>query len=69
MGDVNLLYETAIENKVRRIKIFKAQIVGETSAMTVAKYENDQEVNTIHRSTPYYESCEYFWYTDSGRVI
>ncbi|KAJ7820087.1 hypothetical protein B0H14DRAFT_3472579 [Mycena olivaceomarginata] len=43
MGDVNLLYETAIENKVRRIKIFKAQIVGETSAMTVAKYENDQE--------------------------
>jgi hypothetical protein len=48
MGDVNLLYETAIENKIRRIKIFKAQIVGESSAMTVAKYENDQEVNTTY---------------------
>ncbi|KAF8183091.1 hypothetical protein K438DRAFT_2165090 [Mycena galopus ATCC 62051] len=43
MGDVNLLYESAMENKVRRIKIFTARIAGEAFPMTVATYEEEPE--------------------------
>ncbi|KAJ6559953.1 hypothetical protein B0H19DRAFT_1375889 [Mycena capillaripes] len=43
LGDINLLYENAMNNKVHRIKIFTARISGETSTMTVAKYEDEDE--------------------------
>ncbi|KAJ6527816.1 hypothetical protein B0H19DRAFT_1083900 [Mycena capillaripes] len=44
LGDINLLYETAMSSKVYKIKVFTARISGEPSLMTVAKYEDDNEV-------------------------
>ncbi|KAJ6595025.1 hypothetical protein DFH09DRAFT_1357794 [Mycena vulgaris] len=43
LGDINLLYETAMSSKVDKIKVFTARISGEPSLMTVAKYEGDNE--------------------------
>ncbi|KAF7365948.1 Kinase-like protein [Mycena venus] len=43
LGDINLLYETAMTSKVHKIKVFTARIAGEPSLMTVAKYEDDNE--------------------------
>ncbi|KAF8187377.1 hypothetical protein K438DRAFT_1972996 [Mycena galopus ATCC 62051] len=43
LGDINLLYETAMASKVNRIKMFTARIAGEPSLMTVAKYEDANE--------------------------
>ncbi|KAJ7107502.1 hypothetical protein C8R44DRAFT_858004 [Mycena epipterygia] len=43
LGDINLLYETSMQNKIYKIKIFTARISGETSVMTVAKYDNEAE--------------------------
>ncbi|KAJ7729589.1 hypothetical protein B0H16DRAFT_1586638 [Mycena metata] len=40
LGDINLLYQTAITNKIHKINIFVARISGEHSTMTVAKYED-----------------------------
>ncbi|KAJ6494313.1 hypothetical protein C8R45DRAFT_176100 [Mycena sanguinolenta] len=40
LGDINLLYEMEMGNKVRKLKIFVARISGEPSTMTVAKYED-----------------------------
>ncbi|KAJ7359593.1 hypothetical protein DFH08DRAFT_932046 [Mycena albidolilacea] len=40
LGDINLLYETALSSKVHKIKVFTAQISGEPFPMTVAKYED-----------------------------
>ncbi|KAF7341587.1 hypothetical protein MSAN_02055800 [Mycena sanguinolenta] len=44
LGDINLLYETEMGNKVRKLKIFVARISGETSTMTVAKYEDNADL-------------------------
>ncbi|KAF7346889.1 hypothetical protein MVEN_01440900 [Mycena venus] len=43
LGDINLLYETALSSKVHKIKVFTARISGEPSLMTVAKYEDINE--------------------------
>ncbi|KAF7347102.1 hypothetical protein MVEN_01464300 [Mycena venus] len=43
LGDINLLYETAMGSKLHKIKIFVARISGEPSAMTVVRYEDEQE--------------------------
>jgi hypothetical protein len=45
LGDINLLYDTAMRNKTQRVKIFIARISGEASLMTVAQYENGAEVS------------------------
>ncbi|KAJ6553325.1 hypothetical protein B0H19DRAFT_1263719 [Mycena capillaripes] len=45
LGDINLLYETALSSKVHKIKVFTARISGEPSLMTVAKYEDINEVD------------------------
>ncbi|KAF8179711.1 hypothetical protein K438DRAFT_1977080 [Mycena galopus ATCC 62051] len=47
LGDINLLYETALSNKARKIKMFTARISGEPSLMTVAKYEDISEVDIL----------------------
>ncbi|KAJ7107547.1 hypothetical protein C8R44DRAFT_858016 [Mycena epipterygia] len=47
LGDINLLYETSTANKIHKIKIFTARISGETSEMTVAKYDNEAEASNI----------------------
>ncbi|KAJ7089923.1 hypothetical protein C8R44DRAFT_861348 [Mycena epipterygia] len=43
LGEINLLYETSMRNKIHKIKIFKARISGETSPMTVAQYDDETE--------------------------
>ncbi|KAJ6541506.1 hypothetical protein B0H19DRAFT_1381163 [Mycena capillaripes] len=43
LGDINLLYQTAITNKIHKIKVFVAQISGEHTTMTVARYEDEPE--------------------------
>ncbi|KAJ7026249.1 hypothetical protein C8F04DRAFT_1297874 [Mycena alexandri] len=43
LGDINLLYDTAMRNKTQKVKIFIARISGEASLMTVAQYENGAE--------------------------
>ncbi|KAJ7436333.1 hypothetical protein FB451DRAFT_1307514 [Mycena latifolia] len=43
LGDINLLCETPMTNKIHKIKIFTARISGESSIMTVAKYEDEQD--------------------------
>ncbi|KAJ7027809.1 hypothetical protein C8F04DRAFT_1121392 [Mycena alexandri] len=43
LGDINLLYETAMSSKVDRIKVFTARIFGEPSLMTVAEYEDEND--------------------------
>ncbi|KAJ7895214.1 hypothetical protein B0H14DRAFT_2681616 [Mycena olivaceomarginata] len=43
VGDINLLYETAMSSKVYKVKVFTARISGESSLMTVAKYEDENE--------------------------
>jgi hypothetical protein len=44
LGDINLLYETAMSSKVKKVKVFTARISGEPSSMTVVKYEDENEV-------------------------
>ncbi|KAJ7364405.1 hypothetical protein DFH08DRAFT_1016759 [Mycena albidolilacea] len=46
VGDINLLYETAVSSKVYKVKVFTARISGETTLMTVAKYEDENEAST-----------------------
>ncbi|KAJ7336866.1 hypothetical protein DFH08DRAFT_964824 [Mycena albidolilacea] len=41
VGDINLLYETAMSSKVYKVKVFTARISGEASLMTVSKYEDE----------------------------
>ncbi|KAJ7448968.1 hypothetical protein FB451DRAFT_1567112 [Mycena latifolia] len=43
LGDINLLYETPMTNRVHQIKMFTARISGEGSTMTIAKYEDEKE--------------------------
>ncbi|KAJ7907222.1 hypothetical protein B0H13DRAFT_699088 [Mycena leptocephala] len=43
LGDINLLYETAMSSKVYKVKVFTARISGEPSSMTVVKYEDENE--------------------------
>ncbi|KAJ7671986.1 hypothetical protein B0H14DRAFT_3070086 [Mycena olivaceomarginata] len=43
MGDINLLYETAMSSMVYKVKVFTARVSGEPSLMTVAKYEDDEK--------------------------
>ncbi|KAJ7349913.1 hypothetical protein DFH08DRAFT_126110 [Mycena albidolilacea] len=43
MGDINLLYETAMSSTVYKVKVFTARVSGEPSLMTVAKYEDDEK--------------------------
>jgi hypothetical protein len=45
LGDINLLYEAPMGSKLHKIKMFVARISGEQSIMTVAKYENGNEVS------------------------
>ncbi|KAF7369613.1 hypothetical protein MVEN_00292100 [Mycena venus] len=40
MGDINLLYETAMSSAVYKVKVFTARVSGESSLMTLAKYED-----------------------------
>ncbi|KAJ6543093.1 hypothetical protein B0H19DRAFT_1077108 [Mycena capillaripes] len=48
LGDINLIYETAMGSKIRKIKIFVARISGESSAMTVVKYDDEVEHRYPH---------------------
>ncbi|KAJ7881982.1 hypothetical protein B0H14DRAFT_1491037 [Mycena olivaceomarginata] len=41
LGEINLLYETAMSSKAHKVKVFTARISGESSLMTVAKYEDE----------------------------
>ncbi|KAJ7200779.1 hypothetical protein GGX14DRAFT_400387 [Mycena pura] len=50
LGDINLLYDTAIRSKTNRVKILIARISGEPSTMTVAQYE-DAENSYLYQST------------------
>ncbi|KAJ7841254.1 hypothetical protein B0H13DRAFT_2365813 [Mycena leptocephala] len=50
LGDINLLYETAMSSKAHKIKFFTARISGEPSLMTVAKYEDDNEADLEQHS-------------------
>ncbi|KAJ7201878.1 hypothetical protein GGX14DRAFT_464160 [Mycena pura] len=43
LGDINLLHEPAISNKVHKIKVFTARISGQPSTMTVAQYQDDEK--------------------------
>ncbi|KAJ7687181.1 hypothetical protein B0H14DRAFT_2653979 [Mycena olivaceomarginata] len=43
LGDINLLYETAMSSNLYKVKVFSARISGEPSLMTVAKYEDDND--------------------------
>ncbi|KAJ7804644.1 hypothetical protein B0H14DRAFT_2883501 [Mycena olivaceomarginata] len=43
VGDINLLYQTAMRSETHKVKIFIARISGEPSPMTVAQYEDDME--------------------------
>lgn len=43
MGEINLLYETAVSSKVYKVKVFTARISGDSALMTVAKYEDESE--------------------------
>jgi hypothetical protein len=45
LGEINLLYETGMSNKVHKVKVFTARISGESSLMTVAKYEDRNEAS------------------------
>jgi hypothetical protein len=45
VGDINLLYQTAMRSETHKVKIFIARISGEPSPMTVAQYEDDMEVS------------------------
>ncbi|KAJ7268430.1 hypothetical protein C8J57DRAFT_345144 [Mycena rebaudengoi] len=47
LGDINLLYECALTSRVYKIKVFTARISGQTSPMTVVKYENEEAVGTF----------------------
>ncbi|KAJ7723711.1 hypothetical protein B0H14DRAFT_3622186 [Mycena olivaceomarginata] len=43
VGEINLLYETAVSSKVYKVKVFAARISGDSALMTVAKYEDESE--------------------------
>ncbi|KAJ7331027.1 hypothetical protein DFH08DRAFT_966765 [Mycena albidolilacea] len=43
VGDIKLLYQTAMRSETHKVKIFIARISGEPSPMTVAQYEDDME--------------------------
>ncbi|KAJ6601876.1 hypothetical protein DFH09DRAFT_1069425 [Mycena vulgaris] len=43
LGNINLLYDTAMRNKTQRVNIFIARISGEAPLITVAQYENGAE--------------------------
>ncbi|KAF8187280.1 hypothetical protein K438DRAFT_1764905 [Mycena galopus ATCC 62051] len=51
LGEINLLYETALTSKVHKVRVFTARISGESSPMTVAKYEDQNEAGDILPST------------------
>jgi hypothetical protein len=50
MGDINLLYETAMSSTVYKVKVFTARVSGEPSLMTVAKYEDDEASTVVFLS-------------------
>lgn len=56
LGDINLLYETAMSSKMQNIKVFVARISGEPSVMTVAKYEDETEVSLDLSRVKYIDS-------------
>ncbi|KAJ7861817.1 hypothetical protein B0H14DRAFT_3134425 [Mycena olivaceomarginata] len=43
LGEINLLYETAVSSRVYKVKVFTARISGESSLMTVANYDDEIE--------------------------
>ncbi|KAJ7801000.1 hypothetical protein B0H14DRAFT_2615691 [Mycena olivaceomarginata] len=45
VGDINLLYETAMSSEVYKVKAFTPRVSGEPSLMTVAKYEDENEAS------------------------
>ncbi|KAJ7757339.1 hypothetical protein DFH07DRAFT_772821 [Mycena maculata] len=47
LGEINLLYEIPVRNALYKIKIFTARISGESQALTVAKYEDEDEAKLI----------------------
>jgi hypothetical protein len=49
LGDINLLYETAMTGTKHKTKIFIARVSGESSTMTVVRYE-DTEVSLFKYS-------------------
>ncbi|KAJ7895221.1 hypothetical protein B0H14DRAFT_2681650, partial [Mycena olivaceomarginata] len=44
VGDINLLYETAMSSKVYKVKVFTARISGESSLMTNERWKSDLEL-------------------------
>jgi hypothetical protein len=45
LGEINLLYETAMSSKAHKVKVFTARISGESSLMTVAKFEDELDAS------------------------
>jgi hypothetical protein len=47
LGEINLLYETAVSSRAYKVKVFTARISGESSLMTVANYDDEIEASAV----------------------